>query len=78
MREPQLGREGYWKRECVFLTLLVMPQNPLQGHDDHFTPQAQRLKVEMTNIRIVTKNLPITKFLFRVVGQNSKISKYQF
>ena len=30
-----------------------------------------------TNIRIVTWNLPITKFLSRVVGQNSKISKYQ-
>ena len=30
-----------------------------------------------TNIRIVTENLPITKFLSRVVGQNSKISKYQ-
>ena len=25
----------------------VTPQNPLQGHDGHFTPQAQRLKVEM-------------------------------
>ena len=30
-----------------------------------------------TNIRIVTGNLPITKFLFRVVGQNSKVSEYQ-
>ena len=30
------------------------------------------------NIRIVTRNLPITKILFKVVGQNSKISKYQF
>ena len=24
----------------------VTPQNPLQGHDGHFTPQAQRLKME--------------------------------
>ena len=24
----------------------VMPQNPLQGHDSHFTPQARRLKVK--------------------------------
>ena len=30
-----------------------------------------------TNIRIVTGNLPITKFLLRVVEQNSKISKFQ-
>ena len=30
-----------------------------------------------TNIHIVTGNLPITKILFKVVGQNSKISKYQ-
>ena len=30
-----------------------------------------------TNIHIVTKNLPITKFIFKVVGQNSKIFKYQ-
>ena len=26
----------------------IMPQNPLQGHDSHFTPQAKRLKVEKT------------------------------
>ena len=26
----------------------VIPQNPLQGHDSHFTPQTQRLKVETT------------------------------
>ena len=28
-------------------THVVMPQNPLQEHDSHFTPQARRLKVEM-------------------------------
>ena len=26
----------------------VTPQNPLQGHDDLFTPQAQGVKVKMT------------------------------
>ena len=31
----------------------VMPQNPLQGHDDHFTPQAQRLKMETTQTLLV-------------------------
>ena len=30
-----------------------------------------------TNIRIITENLVITKFLFKVVWQNSKILKYQ-
>ena len=26
---------------------IITPQNLLQGHDDHFTPQTQRLKMEM-------------------------------
>ena len=30
----------------IFVNLFVAPQNPLQGHYDHFTPQTQRLKVK--------------------------------
>ena len=30
--------------KCICVEL----QNPLQGYDGHFTPQAQRLKVETT------------------------------
>ena len=31
----------------------VTPQNLLQGHDGHFIPQAQRLKVETTQTFIL-------------------------
>ena len=38
---------------CTLSRRYVMPQNPLQGHDNHFTPQTRRLKVKTTQIFIL-------------------------
>ena len=53
-----------------------MSQNPLQGYDGYFIPSSPKAQGgNDTNICIYL--LPIIKFLFKVVWQNSKISKYQ-
>ena len=59
----------YWDLDHYFTRCFyhVTPQNLLQGHDSHFTPQAQRLKVETTQTSSCNWKFPITKFLFRVV-----------
>ena len=58
--------ETHWQVQCV------TPQSPLQGYDNHFTPQAQKLKVETTQTFVLlleNYQLPITNFLFKVVEQ---------
>ena len=48
----------------------VTPQNLLQGHDSHFTPQAQRLKVETTQTFVLKwENM---KHVVIILGQNRR------
>ena len=48
---------------------LVTTQNPLQGHDGHFIPQAQRLKVQRT--QTIFFNQKFTKFQIPTQGNKT-------
>ena len=61
----------------------VMPQSPLQGHDNLFTPSSspRAQSGNGTNIRIVIENLPITKFLdqtFSIMLANRRYNIHLF